>query len=94
MSDTEYAIIPSDKESKKKILDAFMEISNAQVRIEAERDYIKESFNMLHDEFKIPKKMLRKLWRLEHKGNAADVVAETEETVAALEMLTGKSIES
>jgi hypothetical protein len=94
MSDTsQYAVIPSNPADKKKILDCFQEVANAKTRMDGERSYIKESFNMLYEEFKIPKKTLNKLQKIWMADNAKDVQAETDEIIVAFESLTGKAIE-
>ena len=93
MSNSQYAILPSNPADRKKIIDAFKEISNAKTRAEAEMDYIKESVNMLAEEFEMKKPALNKMWRLFHKGTAKDEKAKLDEVFEAYATLTGEEID-
>jgi hypothetical protein len=62
-------VMPSSPEDRKKIMDAMNEISAAMTRKEGESSYIKETINDLYDKFKIPKKMLNRFARDNHKSN-------------------------
>jgi Zn-dependent M32 family carboxypeptidase len=57
---------PNDRVRIKKLLS---EISNSMTRIEAERDLIKETIKEMHDEFKIPKRVLNRMAKVYHKQN-------------------------
>lgn len=89
----QYAVIPSDPASKKKILAAMQEISDAMTRIEAEKSYIKESISVISEEFAIKKPILNKLARFYHKDDVQDVKDKTDEVFEAFELLTGKAID-
>lgn len=57
----------SNPADRKKIKDALIEISNSMLRIEAERDLIKEIVQTVSDEHDIPKKYVNKMGKLYHK---------------------------
>ena len=65
-----------DREKIKKVL---AEISGSMTRIEAERDYIKESVKEMSAEFQLSKKTLNKMARVYHKQNFSEEVASHEE---------------
>jgi type I site-specific restriction-modification system R (restriction) subunit len=65
-----------DREKIKKVL---AEISGSMTRIEAERDYIKESIREMSDQFQLSKKTLNKMARVYHKQNFSQEVASHEE---------------
>jgi len=67
---------PVDRDKIKKIL---AEISGSMTRIEAERDYIKESVKEMSAEFQLSKKTLNKMARVYHKQNFNEEVASHEE---------------
>ena len=71
----------SSPEDRKKIKDALQEISNSMTRIEAERDFIKDVKNDLHDQFKeiLTKKQISKMARVYHRQNFTEEVAAAEE---------------
>ena len=80
-------IIPSSDEDRKKIRGCMEEISNSYTRVEAERDFVKDAINALADEVDIPKNILRKMARIYHKQNMADVVSEVEDIEALMESI-------
>jgi hypothetical protein len=84
---TTNVIIPSSEEDRKRIKDAMEEISNSYTRTEAERDFVKEAINNLAEDVDIPKNILRKMARIYHKQNMADVVSEVEDIEALMESL-------
>ena len=59
----------SNPADRKAVHDALREISNSMTRIEAERDLIKETLNMLKDNYELPTKYTRKLAKIYHKQN-------------------------
>jgi hypothetical protein len=61
---------------KAKVLGCLQEISNSLTRIEAERDLIKEILEKMQYECEIPKKLSRKLAKVNHKRNYEEEVAE------------------
>ena len=69
----------STEEDRKKFMNAVQEISNSMIRIEAERDLIREIVKEKADEFSISKKVINKIAKTYHKQNRAQVEAEHEE---------------
>jgi aspartokinase len=67
---------PVDRDKIKKML---AEISGSMTRVEAERDYIKESVKEMSAEFQLSKKTLNKMARVYHKQNFNEEVASHEE---------------
>ena len=66
-------------EDRKKFMGAVKEISNSLIRMEAERDLIREIVKEKADEFNISKKVINKIAKTYHKQNRAQVEAEHEE---------------
>lgn len=69
----------STEEDRKKFMGAIQEISNSMIRMEAERDLIREIVKEKSDEFKLSKKVINKIAKTYHKQNRAQVEAEHEE---------------
>ena len=69
----------STEQDRKKFMGAIQEISNSMLRIEAERDLIREVVKEKSDEFKISKKIINKIAKTYHKQNRTQVEAEHEE---------------
>ena len=69
----------STEEDRKKFMGAIQELSNSMLRIEAERDLIREIVKEKSDEFKISKKIINKIAKTYHKQNRTQVEAEHEE---------------
>lgn len=69
----------SSEEDRKKFMGAIQEISNSMIRIEAERDLIREIVKEKADEFSVSKKVINKIAKTYHKQNRAQVEAEHEE---------------
>lgn len=67
------------EEDKKKIKNAVQEASNSLLRIDAERDLIKNIIVDLFDAYKVPKKTLKKMIKVYHKNNFHEEVAEADE---------------
>jgi hypothetical protein len=78
---------------KKAIKDALGEISNSLTRNEAERDFIKEVLNDLHQKFQIPKKTLSKMAKVYHKQNFNEEVALNDEFETLYQTLTNEAAE-
>jgi len=72
-------VIPSDDETKKRIRDALVEISNSMTRMDAERDLIKNILQDVDDDTGVPKKYIRKMARIYHKQNLNEVKAENDD---------------
>jgi hypothetical protein len=78
----------SSIEDRKKIFGAIREISNSMVRIEAERDLIKDIVKDVSDNFQISKKTVNKMAKVYHKQTLTQEVAEHEEFVEMYEEVT------
>ena len=82
------AITISSPEDRKKILDAVKEISNSLIRMEAERDLIKEIVKEVSDEHQIPRKIVSKIAKTFHRQNLSQEVADHEDFVDLYETVT------
>lgn len=69
----------STEEDRKKFMGAIQEISNSLLRMEAERDLIREIVKEKSDEFKISKKIITKIAKTYHKQNRTQVEADHDE---------------
>lgn len=78
-------IIPSSDADRKIIKDAMTELSNSMVRIESEKNFIKEAIEELNDKVGIDKKYLKKLANVYHKQTLAQVTGEMEDLEALYE---------
>lgn len=82
------AITISSPEDRKKIRDAIQEISNSLIRMEAERDLIKEIVKEVSDEHQIPRKIVSKIAKTFHRQNLTQEVADHEDFVDLYETVT------
>ncbi|CAB4127402.1 Double-stranded DNA-binding protein [uncultured Caudovirales phage] len=73
------SLIVSNPVDKKKIKDALFEISGSYMRIEAERELIKDIVADLADKYELTKKNINKIARAYHKNNFNQQVSESEE---------------
>ena len=80
-------VLPSSPEDRKKLKQAFQEISNAKLRILSERDYIKDTIADLHEKFKIPKSSLRKIANAFYSNAFDKISAEAEILETARDLL-------
>jgi hypothetical protein len=71
----------SSIEDRKKIFGAIREISNSMVRIEAERDLIKDIVKDVSDNYQLSRKVVNKMAKVYHKQSLSQTVAEHEEFV-------------
>lgn len=78
----------SSIEDRKKIFGAIREISNSMVRIEAERDLIKETVKDISDNFQISRKIVNKMARVYHKQTLTQEIDQHEEFVEMYEDIT------
>ncbi len=69
-------IIPTSPVDRQKIYDGIKEISNSITRVDGERDLVKEILTKLETEVGLPKKYARKLAKVYHKQNIAEVSQE------------------
>lgn len=78
-------IIPTSEEDRKKIREAMKEISNSYLRVESEKDFVKEALVALEEAVGIPKKYLKKMSNIYHKQNMSELVSELEDLEALFE---------
>jgi hypothetical protein len=81
----------SSVEDRKKIFAAIREISNSFVRMESERDLIKDIVKDVSDTYQISRKTVNKLAKVYHKQNLTQVEQEHEEFVEVYESITKSS---
>jgi hypothetical protein len=68
-----------DENQLKSIRDALSEISNEMTSIDSHKEAIKDVIDALHDNFKIPKKVLRRMAKTHHKQSFQEEVTEDNE---------------
>ena len=68
-----------DENQLKSIRDALNEISNEMVVIDSHKEAIKDVIDALYDNFKIPKKVLRRMAKTHHKQSFQEEVTEDNE---------------
>lgn len=83
--------IPSDPETRKKILGALQEISNSMTRVDAEKDLIKDIVAGLSKEHELPKKILNKMAKTYHKRNFSEEVATNDAFETLYETITNET---
>ena len=71
--------VPSSPADRKKLKDMIAEITNCMLRIDGERDQMKEIIADAASKFQIDKKQIRKIATTMYKANYADAKAENEE---------------
>jgi len=88
--DTKQINLPNDPTVIKKISDAMKECSASYVRMEGEKDFLKELFTELAKDTELPAAYLRKLSRLYHAQNINEVTADNENVIELYEKIFGK----
>lgn len=78
----------SSIEDRKKVFGAIREISNSMVRIEAERDLMKDIAKDVADNFLISKKIINKMAKVYHKQTLTQEIDQHEEFVEMYEDVT------
>jgi hypothetical protein len=69
----------SSEADRKKLFDAIVECSNSMVRIEGEKDFIKEATKKVCEDLKLPKRLVSRLVKVYHKQNYDEEVATHEQ---------------
>ncbi|HRC96104.1 MAG TPA: hypothetical protein PK317_04845 [Coprothermobacter proteolyticus] len=87
---SDYSYIPSNPEDCKKIVKVLKEISDANMRIAGEKDFIKEAVADMSEAFEIPKKVLNKWVRWYVADDSDKVQKELEETISSFQQLMEK----
>ena len=65
-------MLDSDKQDVKKVMH---DVIDSMIRIEGEREFIKETVNVLSEKHDINKAVLKKVANIMHKANMAEVQA-------------------
>jgi len=65
-------MLESDKKDVKKVM---QDVIDSMIRIDAEREFIKETVNVLSEKHDINKAVLKKVANIMHKANMAEVQA-------------------
>lgn len=65
-------MLESDKQDVKKVMG---DVIDSMIRIEGEREFIKETVNVLSEKHDINKAVLKKVANIMHKANMAEVQA-------------------
>lgn len=66
-------------EELKVLKNGMRELSDVFTMQESQREVVRDILNSLHEELKIPKKIIRKMAKTYHKSNYSEVLAEQEE---------------
>lgn len=68
-----------DENQLKSIHDALEEISSEMDKIQSHKDAIKDVIDVMHDTFKLPKKVLRRMAKAHHKNSFTKEISEDNE---------------
>lgn len=77
-----------NSEDKKAIMKIVRDCSDSLIRIEAEREFIKEAIIGLNDKYEVDKKHIRKVINIYYKQNLSEVKHENSEVEDLYESLT------
>lgn len=80
-------VLPSDEKSRVSIINSVKEASNSKIRIEAEKDLIKDIAAKMKDELGMPPAVFNQLVNTYHKQDAAERQAKAEEFFEIYEVL-------
>ena len=87
--------VPSNPKDRDKLKGMIAEITNCMLRMDGERDQMKEIIADAADTFEIDKKQIRKIATTMYKANYADLQAENEEFEILYETLVeGRRVEA
>lgn len=84
--------VPSNKEDRRKLKAMIVEMTNALLRIDSERELLKEITSAASGEFGIQKKLINKLARTLYKNNYADLQSENEHFEFLYESLVDSNV--
>lgn len=70
--------LPSNPKDRQKLKGMLSEIENCLIRIESEREAMKDIIEEAHEKFSIPKKLIRKIATTMYKHNYSELVTEDE----------------
>lgn len=83
--------VPSSPEDRRKLKAAIVEMTKSMLRMDTERDLLKEIAKTASEDFQIPKKIINKLARTMYKNNYNDLQAENEHFEFLYETLVNNS---
>jgi len=84
--------VPSNKEDRRKLKAMIVEMTKALLRIDSERELLKEIKSAASTEFGISKKLTNKLARTLYKNNYADLQTENEHFEFLYEALVDSNV--
>lgn len=76
------------EQDKKDMVSVMGDISDSMIRIESEKEFIKESIAGMAEKYEIDKKTLKKVATIYHKQNISEVQAGNNEVIDLYEELT------
>lgn len=89
---TDTLSVPSSKEDRRKLKAMIVEMTNALLRVDSERELLKEICSAASEEFGIQKKTINKLARTLYKNNYADLQSENEHFEFLYEALVDSAV--
>ena len=84
--------VPSNKDDRRKLKAMIVEMTNALLRVDSERELLKEISSAASEEFGIQKKLINKLARTLYKNNYADLQTENEHFEFLYESLVDSAV--
>lgn len=83
----------SNPKQREKLLNVLKECDESLTRIDAEKDYIKESISSICEELKLPKRLVTKMLKVYHKRSFDEEVQHHEEFETLYESVMDKSVD-
>lgn len=93
MTQQQTIVLPTNPADRKAIMDAIIELDGSMTRMDAERDYIKETIKDLADKHQLPKKLLSKFARDYHKQQFRESIGTNEDYEALVATLIPSVVE-
>ncbi len=75
-------ILPTDPDIRQKIKIAVKQISDSKTRIEAEKEFIKETVDDLSDQYQLPKSAINKIATLYHKQSLEEETSKFDDVLS------------
>lgn len=72
-------VLPTTPEDLKKINSAIKQASDSLIRIESEKEHLKDVRNKMKEEFNLPPKLFNKMLKVYHKQNFPEEITQAEE---------------
>lgn len=80
-------VLPTNPADIKSIKDAMREISDCYLRMDAEKDQVKEIISMIEEKYELPKKFVTKMAKMYHKSTFDKEVADHDDLTALYETI-------